>query len=463
MNTDPLSPEMDDLERRLGATLHGHLDPVTASSDLTGPAVSRSRRISRRRHLTTGAAVAAAALVVATPLVWSSLRTPDDNPFLPATSSQTALGSSSSGTSGEPTTDAPTSSLPPTSSAPDGSAGTSTATGPSASGVPTADNGLPPGTSVTITDDAPMGPRPDTAWTFDRTLHRDGRSVTLAVGPTWSYAALAGGKGVVIDSTWEQGGTIRLVAADGTTLKSLVDVPAGQLTQIKVDGTGSRFTVLVGVPGVGGSDARITTFDATGSQVAGKTNLRRDVTLAGIVGNRVFLANPSVGRSYVWDLGTNVIERYTDSGLIRAVDETTRRAALVTVDDASTSACVDLLDVNGPAKVLRRTCGPFVPTGFSPDGRHLIGHPLSSDGFAPGATDVLDIATGRIVLHLEGAAFVDAAFAHDGVVALALAHAYGQGGTTNGLQRCTLDGACTKFAASVPMIDDLVSRYRLER
>lgn len=463
MNTDPLSPERDDLERRLGATLHDHLDPVTASSDLAGPAVSRSRRISRRRTLTTGAAAAAAALVVATPFVWSSLRGPDDNAFLPATSSQTALGSSSHEKAAEPTTSAPTPSVPPTSSAPHGTAGTSTATGPSASGVPTADNDLPPGTTVTITDDAPMGPMPDIAWTFDKTLHRDGRSVALAVGPTWSYAPLAGGKGVVIDTTWEQGGTIRLVAADGTTVKSLVDVPPGQATQIKVDEAGSRFTVLVGVPGVGGSDARIATFDATGSQIAAKSNLRRDVTLAGIVGNRVFLANPSVGRSYVWDLGTNVIERYTDSGLIRAVNGATRRAALVTVDDASTSACVDLLDVTGPAKVLSRTCGRFVPTGFSPDGGHLIGHPLNSDGFAPGSTDVLDVTTGRIVLHLEGASFVDAAFAHDGLIALALSHAYGQGGTTNGLQRCTLQGACTKFADSVPMTNDLVARYRLER
>lgn len=457
MTTDPMNH--DDLERRLGATLHGHLDRVGATSDLTGPAVARSRRIRRNRSLATGAVAAVAVLAVATPLAWSSLRG-DEAPFVPASSSQTQL-STLSPTSSVPTRTAPAPTAPPTSSG-TGSAGTATAVPPASGAVPTGDNDAAPARVVTVTSAPARGPEPDTAWTFDDTVTRDGRTTTLDVGTQWSYSALADGRGVVIDATWEKGGTVRIVDAAGGSVADVVDVPAKHATQIAVNSAGTRFTVLVNVPSTPGSGATITTFDADGTVVASKRNLLHAVDLAGIVGDRVFLGNKEVGRSYVWDLGTNVVDRYTDSGVVRAVNESTRQAVTFTADADSTSGCLSVLDASGAARVVARSCGGFVPTGFSPDGRHLVGYPIETDGYAAAITDVLDVATGRITLRLKGAGFLDARFLDDATVVLGLVHQYGRPGTVSDLQTCTLAGACTQFVDAAPMSDD-TARYRLAR
>jgi hypothetical protein len=465
MTTDPTNH--DDLTRRLGATLHGHLDRVSATSDLTGPAVARARRIRRNRSLATGAAAAVAVLAVATPLAWSSLRGADEKPFVPASSSQTQL-STSSPTTSVPTQSAPAATTPQASTTTGsattgtGSAGTGTAVPPASDAVPAGDNDAAPARVVTVTSSAPRGAAPDTAWTFDDTVTRGGRTTTLDVGTQWSYSALADGRGVVIDATWDQGGTVRIVDAAGRSVADVVAVPGKHATQIAVNAAGTRFTVLVNVPSTPGTGATITTFDADGAVVASKRNLLHAVDLAGIVGDRVFLGNKEVGRSYVWDLGTNVIDRYTDSGVVRAVNERTRQAVTFTANADSTSGCLAVLDVSGDARVVARSCGAFVPTGFSPDGRHLVGYPIETDGYAAAITDVLDVATGRIALRLKGAGFLDARFVDDATMALGLVHQYGRPGTVSDLQTCTLAGACSQFVDAAPMSDD-TARYRLAR
>jgi hypothetical protein len=469
VTTNPLPPDADDLGRRLDATLHRHLDAVTASADLTGAAVTRSHRIRRNRMAAMACAVALAAVSVAAPLAWSSLRSPEQKPFVPGTTAPSDLASSSIPTRTGP---APVTGHPTTTTAPSDPSGTAGPTGTGASAPSTsaptgpsiavADNGRPPLRSVVLPSRAPSGPTPDIAWSFGSVLHRGTSSVTLDVGDDWSYTPLAAGTGVLMDNRAQQGGAVRIIAADGTTLRNLVAIPAGQGAQIRANGSGTRFTVYVSRSGVGGSDARITTYRADGTVVAAKSNLRRDVTVVGLVGDRVFLANENVGRSFVWDLHTNLINRYTNTGLIKAVNEPTGRAALWTADSDVTRGCTEILDVTGPARTVSESCGTFFPRAFSPDGSSLVGFPANTDGYGAVETDVLDVALGRVALRIVGAIFpMDSVFLPDGSVGLNAVRGYGLQGTTNSLVSCSLVGHCTTWVDVVPMNSDLATPYRL--
>lgn len=461
MNTEPTTPDSE-LERRLGATLHGHLDRVAPTGDLTGPAVARSRRISRNRGLATAAVAAVAALAVATPLAWSSLRGPDTSPVLPAQSSQTS-GPARTET-GTPTGTGSATTGPAAPSSPTTAPGTppaaTTSPGSSSGQVPL-DNGRTPLVTRTLSATAPSGAVPDVAWVVGTELHRTGRTTSLGGSGRPRYAPMPGGGGVVNAATTDAGGEVRLVDADGATVRTVAAVPRGRTADVAVDAAGARFVVLENRPGADGSDATLTTFDRSGRVVARKDGVLDVVQLVGVVGDRVLLVNGDVGRSYVWDLRRNVIDRYTDSGLVAAVHAPTRRAALFTVQPDGASGCVDVLDVSGAPRVLSRSCGPFVPVRFSPDGDRLVGYPLGTDGFAARQSDVLDIATGRVVLRLEGASVMDSGFVDDDTLALGLVHGYGTGTATNDLQACTLDGDCHRFADPVWITGDVEQHYRL--
>ncbi|GAB3066114.1 hypothetical protein GCM10027053_31810 [Intrasporangium mesophilum] len=468
MTTDPTGFRPDDLEARLGAALRGRLDTVSASTDLTGPSVVRSRRIRRTRTIATSVAATVAALAVATPLAWSSLRSPDEPPFVPGTT-QPATGQSSVPTqTTPPPTSGPATSTPPTSTS--GTAGTSTATGqpptgPTGSGVTAADNNRPPVRTVSLASSAPSGPAPDTAWTQGKTLHRGGTSATLDVGDPWSYVPLSAGRGVVIDSTPGQPESLRIVGPDGSTVRKLADLPIGRSAQVKANDSGTWFTVYAGVYGSrpdAGSDARITTYTVDGAVIAQKDNLRRDVTLVGLVGNKVYLANSNVDRSYVWDLDSNVIDRYTDSGVLNAVNEAAGRGALWTHDANFTTGCTEILDL-ATKRTIAESCGRFVPDGFSDDGDLLVGYPIGADGFGAPQVDVLDVATGRISLRIAGAVFPQlSVFLPDGRVGVNVV-SYATPTASNSLQACSLDARCTSWVDTVPMPNDLETPYRLPR
>jgi hypothetical protein len=463
MNAAPAPHDIPDrdLAERLTASLHDHLDPVGAATDLAPVAVARSHRIRRNRRVATAAAVALAVVVVSAPFAWSGLRGGTEAPFVPASTSNpeptpptsTTTSSSSASTSASPTAGTPS---------PTGDAATERPGTRSATSVVTADNGRPPLRTVTLTRALPSGPAPDTAWTLDRTLHSASGTATLDVGADWTYTELAGGSGLLVDTTWDQGGSVQVVRADGSALATVVDVPAQHVPHVRANTTGTRFTVYVNAPGSTRADALLSTFDASGRLIASKSNLRHDVELAGIVGDRVFLSNENVGRSYVWDLTTNVIDRYTESGLIRAVDEANERAAVWTHNADFTRGCTEVVDVAGAPVTLARSCGTFLPQAFSADGVHLVGIPIDTDGFAAAVTDVLDVANGRISLRVAGAAFPYTDFLRDGTLGLEVVDRYGSSGTTNALVTCTVGGTCHRFTDPVAMTED-TTRYRLAR
>ncbi len=138
MNANQFPPSSD-VERDVAAVLHGRLDPMRASVDLTDSVLARSRTIRRHRQLATGAAVVAAALVVAAPLTWTTLRGGSDH-GLPAGPSVVSTGAPT-------TTEAPTSAptTPPT----------STTGGPTTGATTTAPQTTPPPSDR---DDACHGP-----------------------------------------------------------------------------------------------------------------------------------------------------------------------------------------------------------------------------------------------------------------------------------------------------------------
>ncbi len=456
MTTDPMTPD-DDLQRRLGATLHGRLDTVAASTDLTGGAVRRSRRIRRNRTIGTSAVAAVAVLAVATPIAWSSLRA-NRAPVVPASTSNLTSTASTTSTSVPTSTAASATTAPRT---PTTRPATSTTS--AGSDVVTRDNTRTPRRTVTLGSTLTAGAAPDVAWRLDDTIHVGGSSAPLDVPERWTWTSLAGGTGVVLPDAWDTGGPVRIVRADGTTVTTALTVPARHTAQVVADAEGTRFAVLVRVPGASGSDASATVFDARGREVATKTNLLHDVELAGFVGQRVLLGNREAGRSSVWDLSSNVIDRYTDAGVVRAVDGRRGLAALWTPNADVTSGCTEVVDVRGADPVLTaRSCGEFVPTGFSPDGTSLVGYPITTDGAGAAVIEVLDIASGRISLRLKGAGFPEARFLSDGTLALEVLLDPGRAGATNTLATCSVDGRCTRFTEAVPMTSDS-ARYGLAR
>ncbi len=285
--------------------------------------------------------------------------------------------------------------------------------------------------------------------------------MNLEVGDQWSYTPLAGGRGVLFDGAG--GGSLRIVNADGSTLRDLNTRPLEPTMQLKVNDTGTRFAVYSPFPGATRSDAHITTYTSDGTVIAAKDNLLRDVTLVGLVGNNVYLGNHNVGRSYVWDLDTNVIDRYTESGVLKAVNQASGTGALWTHDSTFSYGCTQILDL-ATKRTIAESCGRFVPDGFSTDGGLLVGYPIGTDGFGASQVDVLEVATGRISLRIEGAAFPQTSwFLPDGRVGLNVVSGYASPTTTNSLQACTLGGRCTSWVDTVPMTNDLETPYRLPR
>ena len=452
----PDAPDHD-LTRRLSASLHAHLDTMGAQADLASGAVARSWRIRRNHRAARVLTVAVAALAVATPIAWTSLHGGTEAPFVPAVTTSPP-STSPPGTS---TTTGPPTQGPTTQGATPSTTGATRTAAPPVTAVTTADNDRPPLRSVMLSAALPAGPAPDAAWALDQTLHIGGTTFTLDVDPSWTFTELAGGASVVVDSRWDRAGTVKILRADGSTARTVVDVPAGHGVSVVADDAGTRFTVMVNDPGSKVADALITTFDASGATIATKQNLRHDVELVGIVGNRVFLANENVGRSFVWDLTTNVINRYTDSGLIRAVNGAQQLAALWTHNADFTRGCTEILDVTEAPVTVAKSCGAFVPRDFSPDGDHLVGFPIGTDGFGALKADVLDVSTGRIALRVN-ALTPHFAFLRDGTLGIEYVDRYGLTGTTDALVACTVDGACRRFTDQVPMADD-TTHFRLPR
>ncbi|HKX69347.1 MAG TPA: hypothetical protein VJN29_19195 [Intrasporangium sp.] len=464
-------PHGSDVEREVAAALHGRLDPMKASVDLSDSVVARSRTIRRHRQMATGAAVVVAALTVAAPLTWTMLRGASDQqlPALPSvvsTGGPTTTGVTSGSTTPLPSTSGPTT------GATTGAATTGPQrTGPQANAttpvaVPTF--AIPDRSRRTVSASGSFqhGSSGDAVWSVGKTVHRDGRTFTLEVGDAWQYLPLAAGMGLAIDGTNDSVRTVRLVGPDGTVRRELTTIPASHSgVSSAASADGSTVALYAFNPsGPKGNDAVIYAWDSTGRELGHKSNLVHTAHLAGWYGGHVFLGNHTSGHSYTWDFATNTIDNYYDGGSFGTVNAAGFAAAFTPTGEGFTG-CTEILDVTGTtAKALSTHCGDFQafgPSALSPDGRYLAGSNAYQDGFAATVVRVLDTRSGRVVLEVTDEAFLNFGFTAEGSLALDVLKSERVSGSVQVLARCTVDGACNRFTDQVGTPDELAPPMRV--
>lgn len=447
-------PSFDDQVRDALVT---RLDTVSASTDLTGPAIARAGAIRRRRRTAAAASAALATVAVAAPFVWWNVRGTQQvtNPATSTTISESAT------TTPPPTT----SSTPPPTRTRTSPAPTTSAPAPRT--VPTGDADAPR-ISVTVDPNVPVVARPDLPHILDTTLHRGGESMTFDVKPGFDYLPLARGRSLLIERGVGGSDVARIVGPGGTLV---AEIPAkrGQYLFGKVNDAGTLFALMDSSMQGSEPTATLSVFDEAGAPLYSKRNVLTDVRIAGFVGKRVFLGNYSVNRSYVWDLERDSIDRYTDSGVVVDVHEKTGRAAFYPKSEYQEARCSTISNVTGAKpRPISVSCGLFQPKEFSPDGRYLLGIEVPGDGMLQSPSRVIDVATGRAVVAFDEARplDIDSGFLPDGSVVLNLVLGQGTDATRNALLRCTLDGTCTRLVDTVPMPDfgtTMAPRYRIVR
>jgi hypothetical protein len=400
----------------------------------------------------TAAGAALATLLVAGPFVWWSVRGPDPS-LVPATSTATTPTETSA-------TSAP---VPTVSETTTGGAPSTTATPPTTPvAVPTG-NADAPAKRVTVDPTAPLAPLPEIPYLLDATLHRRGTTTTFDAKPPVDYLPLARGRSLVVEHP--QGGydLATVLDADGGLVAEL-PATRGQYLTATTNEAGTLFVLYDSSRQGSEPTATLGVFDEAGAPLHEKRNVLTNVRVVGFVGKRVFLSNATTGRSSVWDLEADRIDPYTD-GIVAAVHEGTGRAAIFPASDFDAARCTTIADVTGPEPVpVSVTCGKFQPTEFSPDGRHLLGIEVPSDGMLQSPSRVIDVATGRALVSFdeERPLDIDSGFLPDGSVALNLILAPVSGVEQNALLRCTLDGTCTRLTETVPMPDfgtTMAARY----
>lgn len=441
----PSQPGNDDhdLEARLRGALHSGLDPVRSSVELTEPTIGRAHVIRRRRRTAATVAAAVAVVAVAAPITWSTLRKGGE--AVPASS--TTIASTTVPTSTLPSTPPPTSTSgqpPASTSEPDP--------------VPTWENGTDSQRVVDVRQVDTAGRSTEAIWGDGSSLRRAGRTQDMPVTGFWDYTPLAGGRGILVDpfERLDQQPRVRVVDADGKELAEVATLADGEQVSVVADAAGERAVVYVHRGGSGDprATAKIYLIDSRGTVQQSKDNLLHNLFPVGFVGDRFLISNFAKSkRTYSWDLATNVIDRYTDTGMATAVHEETQRATVLTyTSDDFMRGCVDIMDVSGPTGVVEaKTCGVLRPTAFSPDGRYVAAVDVYADGIGPGYLSVLDTQTGEVVLRLDHGTFFDEAFLPDGSLAARVTYQAGSKWQTT-IMRCTLAGSCTRLVE--PNVDE---------
>lgn len=430
------------------------LETVSASTDLTTAAIAQAGAIRRRRRTVAAASAVLATVAIAAPFVWWNAQG-SDVPSVPAVSSTapTTVTSPPSTTSPAPSTS---------------TSGTQTSS-PTPRAIPTGDADAPQ-VRVTVNPDAPLVPRAGLPYVIDTTLHRGGTTQTFDVKAGFSYLPLARGRSLLIErGPGGQGYDLAKIVDAGGNLVAEIPAARGQYLFGKANDAGTLVALMDSSMQGSEPTATLSVFDEAGAPLHQKRNVLSNVTIAGFVGKRVFLGNSNVNRSYVWDLERDVIERYTDSGVVKAVNERTGRAAFFEFDEDNVAKnCTTVSTVTGPRPVpVSMTCGAFQPKELSRDGRYLLGIE-PSDGMLQAPSTVIDVSTGRaLVLFDEDRPLdIDSGFLPDGSVVLNLVPGSGTGPTQNALLACTLDGKCTRLVETVSMPDfdtTLAPRYQIVR
>ena len=402
-----------DHENELQTLLRQRAAGVEVSGDFGPVAVARRRRDQRTRAAL-AAAAAVAVVAVAVPVLWSSDR--DPSPPVPALPTATT-------------------SLPT----------------PSGSVRSTSPTDLPPSTAATVPSPS-VATRAD-AYALDDTIRFGDTVVQLEKGTVVESLAVLANRGFVLQSHLSTGSsqsemeilsptgrTVRALGASGTYAVS----PDGTRVLAK-DGTGD--TLVVYAP------------DGT---VVGQ---RRDAREVGAVVRGVaYLNGDSAQGSLRWDLATGDTSPLP-AHLVAVSPDGTRAALQWTVTtDAQDEVCWSVVDLTRPRfPQTVEKCGPgenptmFMPTAFSSKGTYLVGSHYVDGGFWFSA-GVVRVADGTVVLGGTGAALVSGWSWHldDDESTVVISRNTSRPvspATSNALQRCSLDLACTDVQPRVALRD----------
>ena len=410
---------VDDLERRLADSLHRSLDPLTAGSDLTAPAIARSRRLRRNRAVLVGTATVLAALVIAAPFALSSLRE-DGRLIDPGPARPMVTGEASSP---RPSTTTRPSTAP------------STTPRPPVTAAPTLDADAPPSVTSRPSFTAGTG-APDVSYVRGTTVHdlvRD-REVSLQVT---RGSQLGGVDGLFADGsplgTVLSGGEWDVVIWDGETGALQTRLPGGTILALDSERTLAAY-----------SDAaeRLHVIRSDGTVVA--TAPRPGLLAVGIIGDVVYVNDIRSERQqgYTWNLRTEALEPF--DGRFGPAHAGSGLVVFLPAPGAGSGTCFRLLDARADLAVRWTACGDFYPTAFSPSGELLVGG-LGIDGGSPYDLWVMRSSDGARVLHVDanrtglmltGSAVDD----RDQALTVVAQNA----DLEEGLVRCPLDGsACT--------------------
>lgn len=365
----------DEVERRLAETLHGQLDGLNASSDLTAPAIKRSRRLRRNRARLAGAASAVAALVVAAPFVVNGLR--ESGLTGPGPARSTIAELSSSGT----TTPAPSTTTP---------APSTTSVRPTTP-APTVDADAAPLATVRPSFGA-AARSPAVSYVHGTTVHdvvRD-HQATLEVPADSQIGAVNGlfADGSVLGTVLSDGDWA-VVIWDGVTGAERTRLSTGTVLAFDSDRTRAAYS---------DSSERLHVIDSTGDVVA--TAPRAGLLASGIIGDVVFANDirSEQRQGYTWNLATGALKRFdgrfgpAHSGAGLVVFRPT---------GAGDDACFRILDATAQLAVRWTGCGDFSPDAFSSSGGFLVGG-LRIDGGAPYDLWVMRSSDGKRVLRVDG-------------------------------------------------------------
>jgi len=349
---------MSPSELDLRQTLHHDAERIDATGDFARAAIVLERRRARRRTTITAAA-AVTALAVATPMIWSNLRT--GTTPAPATSSTAPVSPSPSPSPSATATGSPTSEEP--------TPAETTRPGP----APTADSDAKPKVAATLGAGSASG-TPPIAYVLGGIFHDGDRRITLpATTGLRTVARLAGG-GVIMVSTTDEGvSTARFLDATGSEVARV----GSQSFTVNTDGSRVAITDAKGA---------VRLVDARGDVLASLTTGDAEARATGIWGTTVYIATiDAKGKSatLAWDTTGTSTDKVVD-GSFADVHEGRSLAILWPNQEYDPgNTCYGIFDLKAGA-VNHWSCGEFAPTHFTGDGAMVVG-PNVADG--PGSSN----------------------------------------------------------------------------
>lgn len=412
---------MSDIDPRLRTTLGQRAEQVDVTGDLAPRAIALESRAHRRR-VATAALGSALALVVAAPVVYSSLR-PGQTPVLPAASTMAQ---------------APTSSTPPATA-------TSEPT-PAETTKPTPRGTIDLKAKPLATALPRLGPAtgtPDVPYAVDGVLHDGDTQVPLPLkSGIWVLARLDHGGALVRGSHVGDDSPLTVVDGQGNSVARLPGA-----SDVAVSADRSHFLAS-------DTAGELTYYTSRGAKVRTKVDPEcspspsipcSGYTPIGLVGDVAYVRDGS-GGSFAWNTATDTTTAI--KGVLLDVSATTGLGLVSNQQNMHDpgNVCSSLVDLE-TLEARWTACGGLAMSAFSPRAGYIMAT-RTMDGAGPMSVVVVRTEDARIALEVStrtglGAWSVRMNDAETAVTFSASEGTGPQGPVRNALVRCELTGACT--------------------